>query len=236
MRDLVRSVDVQSEVVGLNLGHLSELDVQEVQVSSSDFFVQSLRKHAARKLNESLFGLNKDALNAQGVLISLVPELDLGQNLVGEGKGHDERRVAVSATQVDKAAFSQQDDMAAVREGVAIDLRLDVDDLGGVFLEPSHVDFDVKVANAAETSAHGPRPEKARFLLGDDGIILHHSDVLASDNVAAASGRDKDVRDRSGLLHGDDLVTGHSSLQSVDRVDLGDDNTGTIAVEGLSAL
>jgi hypothetical protein len=89
-----------------------------------------------------------DALHAQRVLVRLVPELDLGEDLIGEGEGHDEGGVAVRAAEVDEAAVREEDDVAAVRHGVAVDLRLDVDALLGVRLEPCDVDLDVEVADA----------------------------------------------------------------------------------------
>jgi hypothetical protein len=40
----------------------------------------------------------------------------------------------------------------------------------------------------------------------------------------------------SSILHGGDLVTSHGSLEGVDGVDLGDQDTGTVRAEGLGAL
>jgi hypothetical protein len=59
--------------------------------------------------------------------------------------------------------------------------------------------------------------------------------VGASQDVTAASGGDEDLADGSSLLHGGDLVTSHGSLEGVDGVNLGDDDTGTHAVEGHGA-
>ena len=60
--------------------------------------------------------------------------------------------------------------------------------------------------------------------------------MSASDDISVASGGDKDVGSRSSIFHGGNLVAGHSSLEGVDRVDLGDQNTGTVGAEGLSTL
>lgn len=70
-------------------------------------------------------------------------------------------------------------------------------------------------------------------LLGDDGVLGHGLEMGASDDVSAASGGDEDVTAGSSLLHGGDLVTGHSGLEGVDRIDLGDDDSGTVRSEGL---
>ena len=60
--------------------------------------------------------------------------------------------------------------------------------------------------------------------------------MLASDDIPVTSGGDEDVGSRSSVFHGGDFVTGHGSLESIDRVDLGDQNTGTVGAEGLSTL
>ena len=65
-------------------------------------------------------------------------------------------------------------------------------------------------------------------LLGDDGILLHDLEVLADNDVSVTGCGNEDVGAGSGLLHGGDLVTGHSGLESVDRINLGDDNSGTV--------
>jgi hypothetical protein len=74
------------------------------------------------------------------------------------------------------------------------------------------------------------------YSLADDGVLGHGVEVLATDDVTAASGGDEDVTLGSGILHGGDLETGHRGLEGVDGVDLGDDNTGTVRAEGLGAL
>lgn len=55
----------------------------------------------------------------------------------------------------------------------------------------------------------------------------------ASDDVPAASGGNEDVTTGSSLLHGGDFITGHSGLESVDGVDLRNDDSGTVRSEGL---
>lgn len=72
--------------------------------------------------------------------------------------------------------------------------------------------------------------------VGDDGIVGHDREMLASDNVPVAGGGDEDVGARGGVFHGGDFVTGHSSLEGIDRVDLGDENASTIRLQRLGAL
>ena len=58
-----------------------------------------------------------------------------------------QRRVTSGTTQVDQSTFSQQDDVTTVLHQVSVDLRLDVDNGLAVSLQPSNVDFNVKVTN-----------------------------------------------------------------------------------------
>lgn len=147
------------------------------------------------------------------------PESNLSENLVGEGARHDERGVTMGASEVDETSLSKEDDVSAAGHGVSVDLSLDVDDLFGGLLEPSDIDFDIEVTNVA-----------------DNGILLHDAEVVTSDDVSAASGGNEDLSLRSCLVHSGDFVSGHSGLKSVDGVDLGDNDSGTVRSERLSAL
>ena len=119
----------------------------------------------------------------------LLPELDLGEDLVGEGVGHDEAGVSHGTAEVDKTALSEQDDVAAVGQLIAVHLRLDVV-LLGVLVEPFRLDLTVEVTDVA-----------------DDGILLHDHQVLVGDDVLASGGRDEDSGLGSSLLHGGHLET-----------------------------
>ena len=60
-----------------------------------------------------------------GVLASFGPQLNLGQNLVGEGVAHDEAGVAHGAAEVHQASLGQQNDAAAIGKLVHIHLKRD---------------------------------------------------------------------------------------------------------------
>ena len=62
---LVRTVLGETEVVGLLCGQLGQLDVQSSQVRPGHLLVQLLGEH----------------VHAQGVVLGVVPQLELGQNL-----------------------------------------------------------------------------------------------------------------------------------------------------------
>lgn len=150
---LVGTVDRDVEVLGLRLGEGGELDVQLRQVGTGDLFVEFLGEHAMiyRLHQRPLLGAVSDhVLDTKRELLRSRPEGNLGEDLVGERAGHDERRVASSATEVDEATFGEEDDVTAAGHGVPVDLRLDVDALLGVGLQPGDVDFNVEVANAKE--------------------------------------------------------------------------------------
>lgn len=57
--------------------------------------------------------------------------------------------------------------------------------------------------------------------------------MLGDEDVTATSGGDEDLTERSSLLHGGNLEAGDSSLESVDGVDLGNQDASTHAVQSL---
>lgn len=196
---LVRTGGGKTQVVGLDGGQLGQLDTQGDQVGSGNLLVQLLGQE----------------VNTDGVSLRLGPELDLGQDLVGERTGHDERGVTGGTTQVDQSTFGQKNDVLATLHGVPVDLGLNVGDGGGVGLQPRNVDFDVEMTDVA-----------------DNSIGLHSFEVLANDDVSTTGGSDEDVGLLGGLVHGGHLVTGHGSLQGVDGVDLSDENSRTVRSQG----
>lgn len=233
------TLDGEGHVLDLGGSHLGELGVDVVEVEKGDLLVEDLGQdvdanvHALDVgLDLRLVGLLDEAsldigltLDGAGELDVLLGELlvtslvqhDLGKDLVGEGAGHDEGAVASGTAKVDKTALSEQDDVTARLHGEAVNLGLDGDLLDGVGLEPGNVDLNVEVTNVA-----------------DDGVLTHGLEVLANEDVTAAGGGDENLTLRGGVLHGNDLVAGHGGLKSVDGVDLGDEDTGTHGVEGVS--
>merc|ERR550517_659994 len=235
---LVGTVNGQAQVVGLLRGQLGQLDGQGVEVRPGDLLVELLGEHVHR----------------HGVLAGVAPQLNLCEHLgggetwrpprraswracapprctcrgcttaqlcehlVGEGGGHDEAGVAHGAAQVDQAALSQQNQVLAVLESVPVHLGLDVGLLLAVLLQPLDLDLAVEVADVA-----------------DNGVVLHCHEVLASQDVFATSGGDKDVAPLDTILNGGDLITLHGCLQSIDGIDLSDDDPATETPQGLGA-
>jgi len=157
-----------------------------------------------------------DVLGTESGILSL-EQSDLGKDLVGEGAGHDEGRVAGSTAKVDKTTLGEEDDVLAVEE-VTVDLGLDVLDGLSVGLQPGNVNLNVEVTNVA-----------------NDGVVAHSLEVAANQDVTATSGGDEDLTDGSSLIHSDDLETLDSGLEGVDGVDLSDEDTSTHGVQGLGA-
>lgn len=185
-------------------------------MEESDLLVQNLGENVdADFLLAGLAELN--VLLAESLILSL-EQHDLGQDLVREGAGHDEGSVTSGTAKVDETTLSKEDDVAAAGHQEAVNLGLDVLDGLGVGLQPGNVDLNVEVTNVA-----------------DNGVVGHGLEVLANNDVTAASCGDEDLAKRSSLLHGGDLVAGDGSLESVDGVNLGNDDTSTHGVESLSA-
>lgn len=61
-------------------------------------------------------------VNSQGVLAGVLPQLNLGQHLVGEGVAHDKAGVTHGTAQINQSALSQHDDVAATLHAVAVHL------------------------------------------------------------------------------------------------------------------
>lgn len=132
VRGLVGTVDRDVEVLGLGLAEDGQLDVELSKVRAGDFLVELLGEH----------------VDAKREVIGASPERDLGKDLVRERTRHDKRRVTSRASEVDKTALGEEDDVTAVGHGEAVDLGLDVDNFLGIGLQPRDVDFDIKVADA----------------------------------------------------------------------------------------
>lgn len=236
---LVGTLDRKRHVLDLGGGHLGELGVDVVEVEKGDLLVKDLGQDVdadVHALDVALgLGLLDSLDGASGVLLALngaseldvllgellvasLVQHDLGKDLVGERAGHDERAVAGGTAKVDKTALGEEDDVTAGFHGEAVNLGLDGDLLGGVGLEPGNVNLDVEVTNVA-----------------DNGVLAHGLEVRANKDVTAASGGDEDLALGSSVLHGDDLEAGHGGLESVDGVDLGDEDASTHGAEGVSA-
>src|SRR4051812_39739772 len=117
--------------------------------------------------------------------------------------------MAVGATEVDEAAFSQQEDAIAGFKGVFVDLRLDVESLDSrIFIEPIDLNFIIEMADVE-----------------NNGLVFHASHMLDGDDVEVAGGGDVDVGSTKRLFEGGHFKTFHGCLQGVDGIDLGDDHT-----------
>lgn len=211
---LERTGNIQTKVLGLNGSELGQLGIDVLQVEQSNLLVQDLGKNV--DANGLLAGgAELDVLLAKGLVLGL-EQSNLGKNLVGEGAGHDEGRVAGGTAKVDQTTLGKEDDVAAVGHQVAVNLGLNVLDGLGVGLEPGNVNLNVEVTNVA-----------------NNGVVTHNLKVLANKNVTATGGGDEDLTLGSSLLHGDDLVSLNSGLKGVDGVNLGDEDTGTHAAESI---
>merc|ERR1719500_1280867 len=82
---------------------------------------------------------------------------------------------------------------------------------------PLDLDLAVEVTNVANNS-----------------VVLHLHEMFASKDISTAGGGDEDVATVNAVLHCGYLISFHSSLQCVDRVNFGDDDPAAEAPEGLS--
>ena len=150
--------------------------------------------------------------------ISMVPELDLSENLVGEGAGHDERRMSGGTSEVHESTLGKDDNSMVIGEGVSINLFLDVHALDtGPVVETVHVDFVIEMTD-----------------VGNNSVVLHLGHVGGHDDALVSGGSDEDISGGEDVLEFLDLETFHAGLEGADGIDFANDNTGTAGLEGLS--
>lgn len=205
VRGLVWTLNWNADVVGLFLAQLRELSSELAEVKGSDLLIEVL-------------GQDIDLL----LVLSggpLLPQLELGNHLVGERTGHHKAGVSGGAAQVHETPLGQNDDASVgLGEDPPVGLGLDGDALHTrVGLESEHVDLIVKVTNVAH-----------------DGIVLHLSHVINHDDILVTGGGDKDVSLGDNILEGQDRDTFHESLEGTNGVDLSHDHTSSGLLEGSS--
>lgn len=130
--------------------------------------------------------------------------------------------------------------MSTGRHGESINLRLDVGCLDGGPLEPSDINLDIEVTDAVRNMMQSAfelgKSVHLIHILANNSIIWHSGEVLASDNVTTSCCGNENVSLGSSLLHGCNLESGHGSLESVNGIDFGNDDSGSVRTERLGAL
>ena len=163
-----------------------------------------------------LLGEDVDLADFVFVIILVLPELDLGEDLVGEGAGHDERGVTGGASEVHKSSTGKNNNTVTIWEEEAINLILDwLDDHAWVVLNSSHVDLVVEVTNVA-----------------DDGIVLHLGHIGGHDDAEVSGGSDENIGGRDDGCKSLDFISFHAGLKGADGVDFADDDAGTACLHG----
>src|SRR5690606_34027402 len=116
--------------------------------------------------------------------------------------------------QVNQSAFRQEDNIFSFNR-VLIYLRFDFDfGISIVVVEPSHVDFIIKMADVA-----------------DNGFVLHSPEMFRAYNVTVPGSGNHDIRFFDGIGEFLYLIPFHGGLQRTDGVDLRDDYADAGAAE-----
>src|SRR5947209_10532588 len=119
MLGLVRSFERDPEVVSLRLCQLGQLDADLLQVQPGYFLVELLAQH----------------VDADLVIIAVLPQIQLREHLIGKRVTHDKARMARRTAEVYEPSFREKKDFLSGTESILIYLRLDVGPfytLGGV--------------------------------------------------------------------------------------------------------
>lgn len=139
------TLSLEAEILSLDGGQLGELGVDVRKVKLGNSLVQDLGEDIDANLE--FLGLTElDVFLAKGGILALEQQ-DLCKDLVGEGAGHDERRVSSGTSQVDETTLGKENDVAAALHEITVDLGLDVLDALGVLLQPGDVNLDIEVTN-----------------------------------------------------------------------------------------
>jgi hypothetical protein len=143
------TLDVEAKVFGLDGSELAQLNIDVLKMQKSDLLIENLGKH----VNADIELASLAELNVLGseVSVATLVQVDLSKDLICERAGHDEGRMAGGTSKIDKAAFGEENDVVAGGKDISVDLRLDVGDALVVGLEPSNVDFNVKVTNVYQS-------------------------------------------------------------------------------------
>src|SRR5437868_8162961 len=116
--------------------------------------------------------------------------------------------MTVGAAEVHEAAFRQQENRAAIRQCVLVNLRLDRELLHtGMVVEAVDLNFIIEMANVT-----------------DNSLVLHLQDVFERDYIAATGGCDINVRAAKRILNRGHFEPFHRGLKRVDGIDFGDDH------------
>ena len=166
MIGLVRTINVNADIIGLLFRQHRQLGAQLVEVQTSNLLVEFLIQTVHTDLS-----------------LLVLADIDLRDRLVGEAVRHHKAGVPRRTSQIDQTTFSQEIDRVAVREGKA---RHRATGHGVVFdhfsshtghvLQSRHLDLVVEVSDVA-----------------DDRLVLHPAHVFRRDDVLIAGRRHKDV-------------------------------------------
>jgi len=115
------------------------------QVQFSNSLVQNLRKNV--DTNSELLGLAEFNVLLSESRILALEQHDLSKDLVGEGAGHDEGRVASGTSEVNETTLSEENDVTPTLHEITVNLGLNVLYAGSVLLQPGNINLDIEVAN-----------------------------------------------------------------------------------------
>ena len=115
--------------------------------------------------------------------------------------------MAFSGSQINKAAFAQQVDLAAIAQSELFDRRPRHAPVRRHLLQRRNINLHVEVAGVC-----------------DDRAVLHFLVVLFADHTLVAGNRAEDIAKLGCFVHCHDAVAIHRSFERARRIDLGNDH------------
>jgi len=181
-----------------------------ILTEGGQFGTESLKMETGDLLIEFL-GESVDLTLQVFLSIFVLPQIELSNNLIGEGVGHNEGWVTSGATKIEETTFSEDEDTVSVWEDPSVELWFDVGLLDSwPSFETSHIDFVIEVTDVT-----------------DDGVVLHLGHIFSGYNLLVAGGGDEDITVLQGAFKFDDVVAFHACLESADWVDFSNEDTST---------
>src|SRR5712692_5012157 len=135
------------------------------------------------------------------------------QRLVGKAHVHHGRGMPLRASQVDQAAFAQEEESAPIAQPVLLHRGADLTHAGRQLVERLEVDLRVEMSG-----------------VGQDSPVFHDLEMPAVQHVDVPGDRHEDVAFARSVVHLHDPETVHRRLERLDRVDLGHDDVGAVAL------
>jgi hypothetical protein len=104
---------------------------------------------------------------------------------------------------------------------IAINLRLNVNHLLSICLQPGDINLNIEMADATRSVSRITQPNHTEDILANNSIFEHYFKVLSSNDVPVSSSSYEDIGARCCVFHSRNFIASHCCLKRIDRVNFG---------------